>query len=64
MRRAPCSAENRSERPTLGWFAHPVLGVLGVLFVLVWGYLLSVRSAVNRTYFPTIELIAPAAGCS
>ncbi|MGH3823868.1 MAG: DUF4233 domain-containing protein [Pseudonocardiaceae bacterium] len=31
-----------------GWFAHPALGVLGLLFVLVWGYLLDVRSAVTR----------------
>ena len=29
-----------------GWFAHPALGVLGLLFVLVWGYLLYVRRAV------------------
>lgn len=70
MRRAPCSAGNRSERPAgwytaalalamvvaacvqrrpwglalglalqaamvAGWFAHPALGGLGVLFVLV-----------------------------
>jgi Protein of unknown function (DUF4233) len=31
-----------------GWFAHPALGVLGLLFVLVWGYLLYVRWAVAR----------------
>lgn len=31
-----------------GWFAHPALGALGLLFVLVWGYLLYVRSAVAR----------------
>jgi hypothetical protein len=31
-----------------GWFAHPVLGGLGVLFVLVWAYLLYVRWAVIR----------------
>jgi Protein of unknown function (DUF4233) len=29
-----------------GWFAHPVLGGLGLLFVLVWGYLLYVRRVV------------------
>jgi uncharacterized protein DUF4233 len=31
-----------------GWFAHPALGGLGLLFVLVWGYLLYVRWAVTR----------------
>jgi hypothetical protein len=31
-----------------GWFAHPALGGLGLLFVAVWGYLLYVRSAVAR----------------
>ncbi len=31
-----------------GWFAHPALGAMGVLFVLVWSYLLYVRSAVTR----------------
>jgi hypothetical protein len=31
-----------------GWFAHPALGGLGLLFVLVWGYLLYVRRAVAR----------------
>jgi Protein of unknown function (DUF4233) len=31
-----------------GWFAHPALGGLGVLFVVVWGYLLYVRWAVAR----------------
>jgi hypothetical protein len=31
-----------------GWFAHPALGGLGLLFVLVWGYLLYVRQAVTR----------------
>lgn len=30
----------------VGWFAHPALGVLGLLFMLVWGYLLYVRWAV------------------
>jgi Protein of unknown function (DUF4233) len=30
-----------------GWFADPALGALGVLFVLVWGYLLYVRWAVS-----------------
>lgn len=29
-----------------GWFAHPALGVLGILFILVWGYLLYVRWSV------------------
>ncbi len=32
----------------VGWFAHPALGGIGVLFVLVWGYLLYVRRAVSR----------------
>lgn len=31
-----------------GWFAHPALGGLGLLFVLVWGYLLYIRRAVSR----------------
>lgn len=31
-----------------GWFAHPALGGLGILFVLVWTYLLYVRWAVTR----------------
>ncbi|HEU0086426.1 MAG TPA: DUF4233 domain-containing protein [Pseudonocardiaceae bacterium] len=31
-----------------GWFAHPALGGVGLLFVLVWGYLLYVRQAVLR----------------
>jgi Protein of unknown function (DUF4233) len=31
-----------------GWFAHPALGGLGLLFTLVWGYLLYVRWAVAR----------------
>lgn len=31
-----------------GWFAHPALGGVGILFVLVWGYLLYVRWAVAR----------------
>ena len=31
-----------------GWFAHPALGGLGILFVLVWGYLLYLRWAVVR----------------
>jgi hypothetical protein len=30
-----------------GWFAHPALGGLGLLFVLVWGYLLYIRRAVS-----------------
>ncbi len=32
----------------VGWFAHPALGGLGLLFVLVWGYLLYVRWAVAQ----------------
>jgi hypothetical protein len=31
-----------------GWFAHPALGGLGLLFLVVWGYLLYVRWAVTR----------------
>jgi hypothetical protein len=31
-----------------GWFAHPALGGLGIVFVLVWSYLLYVRWAVAR----------------
>lgn len=31
-----------------GWFAHPALGVLGLLFVLVWGFLLYLRWVVMR----------------
>jgi Protein of unknown function (DUF4233) len=31
-----------------GWFAHPALGGLGILFVVVWAYLLYVRWAVTR----------------
>lgn len=31
-----------------GWFAHPALGGLGLLFILVWGFLLYVRWAVAR----------------
>jgi hypothetical protein len=31
-----------------GWFAHPALGGLGILFVLVWSYLLYVRWAVAQ----------------
>lgn len=30
------------------WFANPALGVLGLLFLLVWGFLLYVRWAVAR----------------
>lgn len=33
-----------------GWFAHPALGGLGLLFVLVWAYLLYVRRAVARRW--------------
>jgi hypothetical protein len=32
----------------VGWFAHPALGALGLLFLLVWGFLLYVRRAVTR----------------
>ncbi|MGH3901720.1 MAG: DUF4233 domain-containing protein [Pseudonocardiaceae bacterium] len=32
----------------VGWFAHPALGALGILFFLVWGYLLYLRWAVRR----------------
>ncbi|MGH3911279.1 MAG: DUF4233 domain-containing protein [Pseudonocardiaceae bacterium] len=31
-----------------GWFAHPALGGMGLLFVLVWAYLLHVRSEALR----------------
>lgn len=31
-----------------GWFAHPSLGVMGLLFILVWAYLLHVRTEVLR----------------
>ncbi|MFY9808233.1 MAG: DUF4233 domain-containing protein [Pseudonocardiaceae bacterium] len=31
-----------------GWFANPALGALGLLFMLVWGFLLYVRWAVQR----------------
>jgi Protein of unknown function (DUF4233) len=31
-----------------GWFAHPALGGVGLLFILVWGYLLYLRWAVAR----------------
>lgn len=31
-----------------GWFAHPALGAVGLLFVLVWVYLLYVRQQVLR----------------
>ncbi|MGH3789100.1 MAG: DUF4233 domain-containing protein [Pseudonocardiaceae bacterium] len=36
-----------------GWFAQPVLGALGLLFVLVWSYLLYVRWAVTRQLQPS-----------
>lgn len=39
-----------------GWFAHPALGGLGVLFALVWSYLLYVRSVVAK------RLASPAGG--
>ncbi|MGH3914416.1 MAG: DUF4233 domain-containing protein [Pseudonocardiaceae bacterium] len=32
----------------LGWFAHPALGVMGLLFVLVWSYLLHLRQETVR----------------
>ncbi len=32
----------------IGWFASPALGALGLLFLLVWGFLLYVRWAVAR----------------
>lgn len=32
----------------VGWFAHPALGVVGLLFVLVWAYLLYVRQQVVK----------------
>ncbi|HEX5346093.1 MAG TPA: DUF4233 domain-containing protein [Pseudonocardiaceae bacterium] len=32
----------------VGWFASPALGALGLLFLLVWGFLLYVRWAVQR----------------
>ncbi|MGH3796817.1 MAG: DUF4233 domain-containing protein [Pseudonocardiaceae bacterium] len=32
----------------VGWFAHPSLGVMGLLFVLVWVYLLYLRQDVLR----------------
>ena len=31
-----------------GWFAHPALGVAGLLFCVVWGFLLYFRRAVAR----------------
>jgi Protein of unknown function (DUF4233) len=31
-----------------GWLAHPALGALGILFALVWSYLLYVRWVVAR----------------
>jgi hypothetical protein len=35
-----------------GWFAHPALGGLGLLFLLVWGYLLYVRWVVAQRLPP------------
>jgi ABC-type Co2+ transport system permease subunit len=32
----------------VGWFAHPAVGVVGLLFILVWAYLLHVRREVLR----------------
>lgn len=31
-----------------GWFAHPALGAMGVIFALVWAYLLYLRALVIR----------------
>lgn len=31
-----------------GWFAHPALGAMGLLFLLVWTYLLYLRREVVR----------------
>lgn len=31
-----------------GWLAHPALGTMGLLFVLVWIYLLHLRREVTR----------------
>jgi hypothetical protein len=31
-----------------GWFAHPALGAMGLLFLLVWGYLLYLRREVGQ----------------
>ena len=31
-----------------GWFAHPALGAMGLLFTLVWAYLLDLRRKVLR----------------
>jgi len=31
-----------------GWFAHPALGVVGLLFCAVWGFLLYLRRAVTK----------------
>lgn len=31
-----------------GWFAHPALGTMGLLFALVWVYLLYLRTEVLR----------------
>ncbi len=32
----------------VGWFAHPALGAMGLLFVLVWVYLLHLRQKTLR----------------
>ena len=32
----------------VGWFAHPALGAMGLLFVLVWSYLLHLRQKILR----------------
>ena len=37
----------------VGWFAHPALGGLGLLFVLVWAYLLYLRQVVARRWAGT-----------
>ncbi len=32
----------------VGWFAHPALGVVGLLFCVVWGFFLYFRRAVAQ----------------
>ncbi len=32
----------------VGWFAHPALGVTGLVFCVVWGFLLNFRRTVAR----------------
>jgi hypothetical protein len=43
----------------VGWFAHPALGALGLLFVLVWGYLLYLRRVVAQRAASTSNGTAP-----